>query len=324
MHSWIFFDAKENIHADRFVRALDELEFDVRFETYEHSSGSLGKFLFVAEIDKVPQEILESKSFLVGVSWAYDIERNLNSPYGLGLLRKVIERINLLIVDCQFYYEKVLSLGIESKKVLKMPYGVDLNFFEFQAKDFYLSDLPTFYSNRKWEAGYGHETILRAVELMVESGYKFRFILSNNGTLKKRLISHYDHLFQNGFIKDVGDVDEFQNSYFLRKSDYFVSASIKDGWSVSILEAMALGTPVIVTSIDQNSDLIIDGKTGISFSPESTSSLVEKMALAIEMLRNPKKLQEIAIAARRAIELKADYRQNIKHLVSCIQNEIAS
>ncbi len=75
-----------------------------------------------------------------------------------------------------------------------------------------------------------------------------------------------------GYRQDMADV--------LNAIDVFVLPSKIEGFPVSILEAMALGKPVIASSVGGVSELVVDRETGLLVSPNDVSTL----ALAIEQL----------------------------------------
>lgn len=61
---------------------------------------------------------------------------------------------------------------------------------------------------------------------------------------------------------------------FIYGADVFVLPSRAEAMPKVILEAMALGTPVIASDVDGVPELIDDGKSGFLFSPDNPSSLV--------------------------------------------------
>lgn len=68
--------------------------------------------------------------------------------------------------------------------------------------------------------------------------------------------------------------------------------STTEGLSQSLLEAMALGVPVIATAYAGNLDLIQDGKNGLLFEHENVKQLAEKISLLIEQPKLRKQLGE--------------------------------
>ncbi len=72
-----------------------------------------------------------------------------------------------------------------------------------------------------------------------------------------------------GFSSDVGTL--------LHACDVLVSPTLREGMSVSILEAMALGKPVITTNISSNKELITDGLSGMLVPPRDENMLARKI-----------------------------------------------
>jgi glycosyltransferase involved in cell wall biosynthesis len=63
-----------------------------------------------------------------------------------------------------------------------------------------------------------------------------------------------------GFVHLPGPFDDVED--FLRAADVFVLPSLEEGMSLALLEAMAMGLPVVASSIAANSAIVEDGVTG--------------------------------------------------------------
>lgn len=89
------------------------------------------------------------------------------------------------------------------------------------------------------------------------------------------------------------DVERFYNT-----ADIFLFPSLREGLSVSMMEAMAMGVPIICNSIRGNTDLIDDGINGVLI-----NNTVEEAVKAIKLLLNNSSLREsISMAEREKIE----------------------
>jgi glycosyltransferase involved in cell wall biosynthesis len=325
MPNWIFYDSDENVHASRLVGVLRKLGIDIFFNSYKSIKSEYSNVMFVAEVDNIPEALLQSNAFLIGVSWSYDIERKLESECGRTKLARIFKRLNMLIVDCEHYYEKALSIGIDQGKLWRMPYGLDLEleFYRANLDRRNKSKTTMIYSNRKWEKNYGISDIFAAASTLANDNFNFKITLSNDGSLRSPLEKQYKDLLDKGFIQCVGKVSESQNSNLLRQADFFLSTSSRDGWSVSILEAMAIGTPVIVSSIGSNLDLIQDKISGFIFSTGLESSLVETIESAMNAINRPGVFSNIAKTAREKIEKEADLNVNLSRLLVEIERRLS-
>jgi glycosyltransferase involved in cell wall biosynthesis len=98
---------------------------------------------------------------------------------------------------------------------------------------------------------------------------------------------------------------------YLRSADIYVSTSLSDGTSVSLLEAMACGVFPIVTDIPGNRPWIAHGKNGFLFEKGDYDKLSELILQNIgskELIKNAAKInQEI-------VKEKGNWENNIKEI----------
>lgn len=102
-------------------------------------------------------------------------------------------------------------------------------------------------------------------------------------------------------IKDIHSIDHLEGSDFLAyyaASDCYVSASYREGFPNTVLEAGAMGLPSIVTDINGSREIIIDGFNGFIVPSHDADALYNAMR---EMLVNPAKRKQMASVSRRHI-----------------------
>ena len=97
-----------------------------------------------------------------------------------------------------------------------------------------------------------------------------------------------------GLEQRVELVDWQASVKFLSQLDIFVLPSWWEGLPISLLEAGAVGLPVIVADIPSNREIVRDTTLGLWFDPHSPEELAEKLKLLIN---------EPAMARRMAINL---------------------
>ncbi len=86
----------------------------------------------------------------------------------------------------------------------------------------------------------------------------------------------------------------------LRRMNLFVLPSREEGMSIALLEAMALGLPVVATDIPGNRGLVDDGVHGRLVPPEDPQALAE--AILKRWYDNPEAVQMAEVARRRVVE----------------------
>ncbi|SMC26292.1 sugar transferase, PEP-CTERM/EpsH1 system associated [Desulfacinum hydrothermale DSM 13146] len=100
-----------------------------------------------------------------------------------------------------------------------------------------------------------HGCLFRAVEQVRRRHPHVHLVVVGDGPLKKTLQDQAGGGIH--FVGERADVPEI-----LRDLDLFVLPSLKEGVSMTILEAMAGGVPVVALKVGGNPEIVEDGKTG--------------------------------------------------------------
>ena len=131
-----------------------------------------------------------------------------------------------------------------------------------------------------------HETAIRAVGML--NNPKVSYIICGKGDLEGQLRKLVASLGMERQIKLLGFRTDVSEIY--QVVDMLVFPSFREGLSVSLMEAMAAGLPVVCSDIRGNSDLIENGKGGYLVKPndvEAFSEAISKMhankALRLQM-----------------------------------------
>ena len=90
--------------------------------------------------------------------------------------------------------------------------------------------------------------------------------------------------------------------------DIFINTTNFDNTPLSVLEAMALGLPVVTTNVGGIPYIVANGKNGITIPPNDVTAFVNAI---IKLVENPILAKEISKIARQGVE-KFDW-QIIKH-----------
>ena len=109
----------------------------------------------------------------------------------------------------------------------------------------------------------GYNYLLEAAKLVVDQYPKFRFVVAGQGTGKlyeslldlRKKLELEDYFFFLGFKPDVAK--------FMNNLDIFVLSSVSEGFSISTIEAMACGVPVIATCSGGPEEILTHLENGI-------------------------------------------------------------
>jgi len=117
-------------------------------------------------------------------------------------------------------------------------------------------------------------TLVKAIALIPDE-LDMKFLFVGDGDLKEAAVGLAEQLGVShriifaGFRTDVPDI--------LHGIDIYCLPSLWEGVPTGTLEAMAMGNPVVTTSVDGAKEVIVDGRNGILVPPRSPERLAEAL-----------------------------------------------
>jgi len=257
------------------------------------------------------------QSPLVVSTWGSDILISPQKSFLHKLRAKyVLEKADLLTTDAKILTQAILDLGIRGKKVIQNPMGVDKNLvFECEKKKFDFSSLKErknvlILSNRRLEPVYDVIALLKAVPMVIrESKKRVKFVIVGEGSQKSRLIKFTRDLKVDEYVEFKGELFRRDLIDCYKDSDIYISTSLSDSTSVSLLEAMALGLIPIVTDIPGNREWIEDKKNGFLFPISDHQTLAKQIIYATNEFTDWTFFREKNISL---IKKKAIWEDNMK------------
>jgi len=223
---------------------------------------------------------------LISMSWGTDLLMDADQDLiWRAVTRFTLQHSDWLIGDCLAVREKAASFGFNKEHTTIFPWGIDLDEFKpskspilrqrYQWKDHFV-----ILCTRNWEPRYGVELVVRAfcenagrmkdaILVMVGGG-------SQEGLLRKMVVDSglSDRVFFAGRV-------EYANlPAYYQAADLYISASHSDGSSVSLMEALGCGCPVLVSDIIAAADLYVSA----SHSDGSSVSLMEALGCGCPVL----------------------------------------
>ena len=182
----------------------------------------------------------------------------------------VLKKADLLTSDGTNLTSGLINLGIDENKIVTSPMGVDEKFInptpEVSLRKTISKDFYTVLSTRSFEPRYDVKTLVMAIPLVIkEAKKKVKFIIIGEGKQKEDLFDLTRKLNIENYVEFKGSVSENELLQCYQDADIYVSTSLSDSTSVSLLEAMASGLVPIVTNIPGNRGWIKDGENGFLF-----------------------------------------------------------
>jgi glycosyltransferase involved in cell wall biosynthesis len=250
---------------------------------------------------------------LVQMSWGSDILMDAKENAAVrSRVLFALKSADVVIADCLTVKRAAMNFGPSEKRIVTFPWGVDLSQFKSAGGDGGIRARLGWQKNfvllhlRAWEPLYDPLTIARAFVSAAKKNANLRLLMPGSGSLSEKMHRIFIKGGVLGKVHLAGNVAYHDLPNYYRAADLYSSASLSDGSSVSLMEALACGLPALVSDIPSNREWVQSGKNGWLFPTRSEKNLEKNILKAAVS----KRLKEIGRQARRTAKSKADWNKN--------------
>lgn len=261
---------------------------------------------------------------LVTVSWGTDVLVDANkSPEAERVTRMALGKSALVFGDCRAVREAVKSHGgPDDDRIVTFPWGIDLDRYRpgpsalTARTELGWDAAEVFISTRTWEPVYAIDVLVDAFAELLRKRPSARLVLLGDGSLAPQINARIDKLGIRDFIHAPGRVPQSDLPDWFRMADAYVSSALSDGTSISLLEAMATGLPVVVSESFGNLEWVEQGGNGALAQPGNASSLSDAMNFVMEDRSRAAKMSSTNIEVARS---KANWDKNFPKLAEAVR-----
>jgi glycosyltransferase involved in cell wall biosynthesis len=143
-----------------------------------------------------------------------------------------------------------------------------------------------------------YPTLLAAARLVAASGLPVRFAAVGQGPLEGRVAAEVDRLGFGGSFSLLGYRPDALD--VVAAADVFCLSSRAEGYPVALMEALALGRPVVATAVGGVAHAVRSGVEGLLVAPSSPQALA---AALVEVAGDPARREAMGRAAARRAAL---------------------
>jgi glycosyltransferase involved in cell wall biosynthesis len=271
------------------ARLFRERGFDVvhTHNTYPHLYGTLA-----ARWAGVPAVIQTRHGQRAGHGW----KSSLQYRWAAKLADQIVA-VSHDAADLTVRVDKV-----PREKVRTIWNGIDLNAFDYRGP----SREPVAISVSRLSAEKDIPTMLEGVRLARRDVPELRLKLVGDGPERARLERLSRDWGLAGAVEFCGDCRDVAAR--LAEGAVFVSSSLTEGISLTLLEAMAVGLPVIATAVGGNPEVVVDGETGRLVRAQDAAALSAALA---SVMRDREQGRRWGQAGRRRVEEHFDVRRMV-------------
>lgn len=151
----------------------------------------------------------------------------------------------------------------------------------------------------------GFRHLVDACHLLAQRGVEFQCNVIGDGPLRAELEQRIAQASLTDKVRLLGVRKQEEVRHFLAEASMFVLPSVvtsrgdRDGIPVALMEAMAVGLPVVSTRVSGIPELVEHGVSGLLAEPGDAANLADCIQ---QLLVSPERAQQMAVRARQQVE----------------------
>ncbi len=188
-----------------------------------------------------------------------DLNRLMKKPFGVARFKSLQKQVDAFITISNEISDELISVGgVHPERCVFIPNGVKLDRFQPVSelrkkqlrKQLQLPDGPIVVFAGRLEAEKRIDDLVQVWPEIQQRYERITLLVLGTGSLQQKIngMAVGKNVILRGAVDNVSE--------YLQASDMFVLPSVSEGLSNSLLEALAVGLPVVVTAIGGTMDLV--------------------------------------------------------------------
>jgi glycosyltransferase involved in cell wall biosynthesis len=215
------------------------------------------------------------------------------------LATRLVDRVVCVSADSM---RLVAARGVAMEKLRTVANGIDVSRFGYAGPR---AGGPAVMIGRL-SPEKGGENLIRAMALVVKEEMGFRLQVAGDGTCRTALAALARELGLAERVEFIGEVRDVPA--LLARASMFVLPSLTEGISLTLLEAMARGLPVVATCVGGTPEVVEDGASGLLVAVQSPAELAQAL---LRVYRHPQRARLMGLAAHDRVTAHFDVRRMV-------------
>jgi len=260
--------------------------------------------------------------------WGDDVYLTPHQSFLKGLLaRYVLRRADLVTGDSEDILEHAVGMGARRDACAVVQWGVDLDRFhpgapsDVRERLGIPDDARVVISIRSFtQPYYNIDTIVGIVPAVLAARPNTHFVFAGNEGDDAAFRALAESLGIDGRAHFVGRIPHDELPAYLVASDAFLTVPSVDATAVSLLEAMACGTPVVASSLASALEWVREGESGLVVPPRDAAAL-EKAVL--RLIDSPDLRAALGARAAAIVRERADHGTHMARMEALCEEIVA-
>ena len=252
-----------------------------------------------------------------GVSMSKDLQEQ-----GVQIYNRLFEKGDLFLPISEHWQHKLIKLGCDESKIIVHRMGIDCHNFAFMSRQPAADGVTRLVSISRLVEKKGIEYGIRAVAKLAKTKPNLEYNIVGDGLLKPKLQELIQELNVGNLVKLLGwkqkteVIDILNNSHILLAPSITAKNGDREGIPVALMEAMAMGLPVISSLHSGIPELVTDGISGFLIPERDVEGIAAKLNFLIE---HPEMWSQMGKAGRAIVEANYDINKLNHRLLEIYQ-----
>jgi len=249
---------------------------------------------------------------LVVTFHGYDIRAAVSS--GGALYGELWHEADCLIAISKYNHDHLLRFGGDPEKIVYHPVGIDCRRFGYRTPVDNGRTSIRLLSVARLVPEKGLEFGLRAMRILMSERPEqaAQYDIIGDGPLRHRLHQLIGELGLSSQVRLLGAKSQDEVIQELRRADILVAPSLAEALPVSLMEAHAVGLPVVATRVGSVDQIVQEGRSGFLVPPGDAAALGRPLT---DLIRQPQKRAAMGRHGRRHVEQHYDIERLNDRLV---------
>ncbi|MDZ7291895.1 MAG: glycosyltransferase [candidate division KSB1 bacterium] len=282
---------------------------------------------FHAHFSHGPTTVAYFAAWLTGLHYSFSAHAKDIYLQEHEFLREKIRRAKFAVTCTEYNRKHMLEIAGHDAPVYRVYHGNDLQLFKAAPSTRSNDRCPVILSVGRFVPKKGFPVLMQALQKIKQQGLSFRAFIVGGGPLQSELEKLQTDLGLSDCVVLLSQMSQTELLAYYRQADVFALAcevqndGDRDGIPNVLVEAMAMGIPVVSTSISGIPELIENGVNGLLVAEKDPSALAEAIAT---LLRQPELAQRLGRAGRAKVERDFDARRNVEKIGELLRSTLDS
>lgn len=307
---------------------LPTVALRMRHELDLVAAGWLGRYLRRQQVDILHMHTPHAHTIgLLACLVAPHVRRVVSRRVDFAPIRHLFSRCKYTLPGVQYVAvsnavrQVLLNSGIARHRVQTVYSGVDINRFT------HVSAAPCLFPAGTRVIGTvghlaghkGHSYLLQAAQILLQSEPHLGVVIAGTGALRTTLEAQAVDLGVAAQVCFTGFREDILS--LIQSFEIFVFPSYLEGLGTSILDAMALGKPVVATRAGGIPEVVQDGVTGLLVPPRDPAALARAL---LYLLRHAEEGKKLGVAGRQRVHQEFTAEQMARGTIQVYRQLMAS